>query len=107
MIRRRGILWFGSRQLWYNAFSEKKGSGEMAYFLSHIIYIVVAAIFIAAHGIIAVVAANKSQKESMKHRDDKEWMNCEREAGCQGCAGCKFFQFCDPVTSDADTEPQK
>lgn len=66
----------------------------MEYFLSHILYIVIAAFAIAALGIVAVIAANKSTEESIRHEGDPDW-HCDTSA-CQGCPGCKFFQFCDP-----------
>lgn len=74
----------------------------MEYFLSHIIYIVIAAVFIGIIGFLAVWAADKSaqmdrEKGELKGLDEIEKVSCGMNCGAcgssDGCSGEKRGQI--------------
>ena len=70
----------------------------MAYFLSHIGYIAVAALFAAALGIGMTIAADKSRKITETRGYDPELDKSDL-----ACAGCRFFRLC---SGQAAMEPK-
>ncbi len=70
----------------------------MEYFLSHMIYIVIAAVIIGLIGFVAVWAADKSAamdrekngSDKLKGLDELEDMKCD-----MGCSGCGLSGNCD------------
>lgn len=62
---------------------------RMEYFISHIGYVLICGLFVAALGIFASIAAKKSQEENEKHGYDPAWDKSEF-----ACAGCKMVGTC-------------
>ena len=67
----------------------------MEYFLSHIGYVVVVGVVVAALGIVMVVCATLSRKESEKHPYDPELDKSDLM-----CAGCKMVSMCGMSSSE-------
>jgi hypothetical protein len=74
---------------WYILSELKEGVENMVYALHHMIPIIVAAVIMAAVGLLTVVFANKSQKINEEHGYDPAWDKSQYM-----CAGCKFFSAC-------------
>lgn len=72
-----------AKEWWYN----KQGGDNMEYFVSHILYIVVAAFVIAAVCCAWAWMTAKNDKE--REKNGEEIFQCG-----SGCAGCSSFSNC-------------
>lgn len=66
----------------------------MGYFITHVGYVVVAAIFVAVLGLLTVHFREKSMEENIKHGYDPAWDKSEF-----ACPGCKFVGVCNGMAS--------
>lgn len=69
----------------------------MQYFLSHLIYIVIAAVIIGLIGFLAVWAADKSAAMDREKKEDDELKGLEQleNKSCDmGCSGCGLSGSC-------------
>ncbi|MDY2960093.1 MAG: hypothetical protein SOR72_04775 [Hornefia sp.] len=65
----------------------------MAYFLSHIGYILIAGVFVALIGAVWAMAA-------IKWQNDKAESGETDPPGCAGCAGCGMMNQCGKSRAD-------
>ena len=74
----------------------------MDYFISHIGYIWIAGLLIAALALGAAYFASKSQEENVKHGYDPDWDKSEF-----ACQGCKLVGICNGMASLKPKDPEE